>query len=235
MRGFSWWEELKQIFGSNFKFALTFIILDRLLLFSFVLSLLYCFIYIDNDKFPLIPLSFPMIAFGLNYYCDRKIRLNKNLKGSRYEKTIKKPIGIILGIVVLVIWLIGFIKFNEEFRTQPIKKAINNFGYNVKAPSYISFKPTRQYGWVDKKINQLEISYQKGISTELDIYVTPKIPFDKRGEKLVLYGKNIGYFLKEDDETKLNWKRGRLYFSLIYGSQSTPTKKEILKIVNSMK
>jgi hypothetical protein len=117
-------------------------------------------------------------------------------------------------------------------------KQLKIFGYDVKMPTYILFKPTKEYGWIDKELNQLQISYQKRFSTELVIYVTPQKPeyFSGKGEKIHLFENSIGlYSVSESRDPRLDWELDGLYYSLEYVSQDPPTKSEILKIVKSIK
>ncbi|KKI91138.1 hypothetical protein WQ54_16475 [Bacillus sp. SA1-12] len=231
------WEELKQIFGPDFKLARRFIIIDYMLMLLLALiTLIYYFFPMDFDAFYLF-LPFFLIARGINYYREKKINLNKRFKGSRYEKRVERPIRVLFAVFLLTVIVLGFFKIDEEFKTQPIQKAIENFGYHVNAPTYIPFKPTKQYGWIDQELNQLEISYQKGFSTQLVIYVTPKKPnyYNKKGEIIPLLGNSTGFYsVSESGDSRLDWERDGLYYSLDYVSQNPPTKSEMLKIVNSM-
>lgn len=238
MIGLGVWEELKQIFGPDFKLARRFIIIEYLLMVLLALIIvIYYFFSMNFDVFYLF-LPIFIIASGINHYREKKINLNKRLKGSRYEKRVERPIRVLFAAFLLTVIVLGFFKINEEFKTQPIHKAIQDFGYETKSPTYIPFIPTKEYGWIDKELNQLQISYQKRISTELVIYVTPQIPenFNTKGEKINLFENSIGFYsISESGDPRLDWERDGLYYSLEYVSQDPPTKSEILKIVNSMK
>ncbi|MGO4887306.1 Yip1 family protein [Anaerobacillus sp. MEB173] len=156
--------------------------------------------------------------------------------------SIKK--ALLLWFVLLPFYWIGsmslsFIEVvqNEEYKTKPINEAISDFGYDVKTPSYITFKPKKEYGWIDKELNQLQITYQRGFSQELTYNVSPEKPLYYReiGEKVYLYDDAIGYYTEIDEVNRIDWYHDGLYYSMDYVSNDLIKKTQFLKIARSFK
>lgn len=235
MKDFFSTEELKQRFGSDYKLAYRVIILDYLFMFSLSLILIiHIYFKLEISLFYLF-LPIIILANINNRYGVKKVNLRERLKGSKFNKRVETPLRILFVLIILSVLVTGFVKNSEE--TQSIKEAIVDFGYDVKAPTNIPFKPTKEYGWIDKGLDQLQISYQKRFSTELVIYVTPQKPeyFDETGEKIHIFNNNIGFYSVSDSgDPRLDWEMDGLYYSLEYVSPDPPSKSEFLDIVNSM-
>jgi hypothetical protein len=238
MNEFCAWEELKQRFGSDIKLVHRIIIIDYLFMFLFSLALFINYYFSLDFALYYFYIPFFIIVSGINQYSEKKLNLKERLKGSQFKKRVDTPLRVIFLLLLLTGIVIGFLKEAEELKTQTIHEAIQDFGYETKSPTYIPFKPTKEFGWIDKELNQLQLSYQKRIYTELVIYVTPQKPeyFNENGKKIHLFENSIGFYsVGEGGDPRIDWERGGLYYSLEYGSQNPPTKSEILKIVNSMK
>ncbi|MBT2730433.1 hypothetical protein J7E63_26745 [Bacillus sp. ISL-75] len=235
MNEFCSWEELKQRFGPDIKLVNRIIIIDYVFMFSFSLAVFINYFFsLDFDLYYLY-IPFFILTSGINWYSEKKLNLKERLKGSQFKKRVDTPLRVIFLLFLLTGIVLGF---SEEFKTQTIHEAIQDFGYETRPPTYIPFKPTKEYGWIDKELDQLQLSYQKRISTELVIYVTPQKPeyFNENGEKIHLFENSIGFYsVSESGDPRIDWERDGLYYSLEYVSQDPSTKSEILKIVNSMK
>ncbi|MEK4538560.1 hypothetical protein NST21_25105 [Peribacillus sp. FSL K6-1552] len=238
MNEFCAWEELKQRFGPDIKLVNRIIIIDYVFMFSFSLAVFINYFFSLDFSLYYLYIPFFTIASVINRYSEKKLNLKERLKGSQFKKRVDTPLRVIFLLFLLTSIVLGFLKESEEFKTQTIHEAIQDFGYETRSPTYIPFKPTKEYGWIDKELDQLQLSYQKRISTELVIYVAPQKPeyFNENGKKIHLFENSIGFYsVSEGGDPRIDWERDGLYYSLEYVSQDPPTKSEILKIVNSMK
>lgn len=214
-------DELKARFGQDFNVFLWYWCIDLLMLL--VLAMLYAInlspwvrqilqINIPPRLLMLSTLTFFMIPSTLLTWIDhRKWKVRQRLKGTRFVKWVEIPVK-----TVFITGLIGSLFITLE--TQPIDVAIHKFGYLVKVPTYLPFRPTHQYGWVDDEYHQIQITYEND-KIQLDLYVTPHSKKPRKGEQVKLTNGTMAVFSADEDHIDqfLEWNSGGLHYDMDLG------------------
>jgi hypothetical protein len=215
-------DELKARFGRDYSVFLWYWCIDVLMLL--VLAMLYVIYFSPWVRQTLqikIPLGFLMptiflilILMNLLALIDhRKWKVRQRLKGTRFVKWIEIPVK-----TVFVAGLIGSFFLFDPLETQPIDVAIHKFGYPVKVPTYLPFRPTYQYGWVDEEYNQIQITYEND-KMELDLYVRPHPEQPQKGEEVKLPNGTKAVFSVDEDHIiqYLEWNSDGLHYDMELG------------------